>query len=106
MAQDLNQEAIAFLNRPIENSIPYLIVGAVYLKVRDHGRYILKAVLIIAGVRSDGYREILGLSVADQENEGFWRALFEDLKDRGLTGVQLVTSDGHKGIQKAVQEGF
>lgn len=106
MAHSLDQEVKAFLNRPIEASIPYLIVDAVYLKVRDHGRYVSKAVLIIAGVRSDGYRELLGLSVAAQEDEGFWRALFEDLKDRGLTGVQLVTSDGHKGIQKAVQEGF
>ena len=106
MAQDLDQEVTAFLNRPIEDSIPYLIVDAVYLKVRDHGRYVSKAVLIIAGVRSDGYREILGLKVADQEDEGFWRALIEELKDRGLTGVQLVTSDGHKGIQKAVLEGF
>ena len=106
MAQDLDQEVKAFLNRPIEDSIPYLIVDAVYLKVRDHGRYVSKAILIIAGVRNDGYREILGLKVADQEDEGFWRALFEELKDRGLTGVKLVTSDGHKGIQKAVLEGF
>ena len=106
MAQDLDQEVKAFLYRPIEDSIPYLIVDAVYLKVRDNGRYISKAILIIAGVRNDGYREILGLKVADQEDEGFWRALFEELKDRGLTGVQLVTSDGHKGIQKAVLEGF
>jgi len=106
MAQDLDQEVIAFLNRPIENSIPYLIVDAVYLKARNHGRYVSKAILIIAGVRDDGYREILGLKVADQEDEAFWRSLFEELKDRGLTGVQLVTSDGHKGIQKAVLEGF
>jgi putative transposase len=106
MAQDLDQEVIAFLKRPIEDPIPYLIIDAVYLKVRDNGRYVSKAVLIIAGVRSDGYREILGLSVADQEDEGFWRALFEDLKERGLSRVQLVTSDGHKGIQKAVLEGF
>jgi len=106
MASGLDQEVIAFLKRPIEDSFPYLIIDAVYLKTRNNGRYVSKAVLIIAGVRSDGYREILGLSVADQENEEFWRALFEDLKDRGLTGVQLVISDGHKGIQKAVQEGF
>jgi transposase-like protein len=64
------------------------------------------AVLIIAGIREDGYREILGIRVADSENEGFWLSLFDDLKSRGLRGVQLVISDGHEGIQKSVKTSF
>ncbi|MFA5332403.1 MAG: transposase [Methanoregula sp.] len=95
-----------FLNRPIEQPILYLIVDAVYVKVRRHSRYVNTAVLIIAGIREDGYREILGFCVADSENEGFWLSLFEDLKSRGLRGVQLVISDGHEGIQKAVKTSF
>jgi len=106
MAHDLDQGVTEFLERPIDIPIIYLNVDAVYLKVRNHGRYISKAVLIIAGVRNDGYREILGLKVADSEDEAFWRVLFEELKDRGLKGVQMVTSDGHKGIQAAVLEAF
>ena len=52
-------------------------------------------------MRDDGYREILGARITDCENEEFWSGLFKDLKERGLTGVQLVISDGHTGIQKA-----
>jgi transposase-like protein len=106
MAHDLDQGVKEFLERPIEIPIVYLNVDAVYLKVRNHGRYVSKAVLLIAGVRSDGYRELLGLKLADSEDEAFWRALFEELKERGLTGVQIVTSDGHRGIQAAVLEAF
>lgn len=106
MAHELDQSVREFLDRPIEVPIVYLNVDAVYLKVRDHGRYVSKAVLIIAGIRIDGYREILGLKVADREDEAFWRVLFEELKERGLKGVQMVTSDGHKGIQAAVLEAF
>jgi len=106
MAHDLDQGVREFLERPIELPIVYLNVDAVYLKIRNHGRYVSKAVLLIAGVRSDGYREFLGLKLADSEDESFWRALFEELKERGLTGVQMVTSDGHKGIQAAVLEAF
>lgn len=84
----------------------YLIVDAVYVKVRRHSRYVNTAVLIIAGVREDGYREILGVRVADSETEGFWLSLFTDLKSRGLHGVQMVISDGHEGIQKAVTTSF
>lgn len=41
----------------------------------------------------DDYRGFLwARGIADCENEEFWSGLFEDLKGRGLTGVQLVSS--------------
>jgi len=61
---------------------------------------------VIAGVQMDGYREILGARITDCENEMFWSGLFEDLKERGLTGVKRVVSDGHAGIQKAAEAAF
>lgn len=81
-------------------------MDASYYKVRDGARYVTKAVLVVAGVREDGYREILGARVTECENEEFWSGLFEDLKERGLTGVKLVISDGHIGIQKAAEAAF
>jgi putative transposase len=61
---------------------------------------------VVTGVREDGYREILGAKIADSEDEGFWSGLFDELKERGLEGIKLVVSDGHKGIQNAVQAAF
>lgn len=106
MGKVLDEKVNEFLNRPIEQPIVYLIVDAVYVKVRRHSRYVNTAMLIIAGIREDGYREILGVRIADNENEGFWKSLFDDLKARGLHGVQLVISDGHEGIQNAVKTSF
>ena len=65
-----------------------------------------KAFLVITGVREDGYREILGARIADGEDDLFWSGLFEELKERGLSGVKLIVSDGHKGIQKAIEASF
>jgi len=106
MASELDEQVYEFLNRPIEQPITYLIVDATYLKIRNGCRYVNQAVLIIVGVRADGYREILGIKVADKEDEGFWLSLFEDLKNRGLVGTHLVISDGHKGIRNAVIRAF
>ena len=106
IAQDLDEQVKAFLNRPIEQAFPYLFVDASYYKIRDGPRYVSKALLVTAGVRDDGYREILGATIADCENEAFWSGFFDDLKERGLTGVQLVISDGHRGIQTAVSTAF
>jgi transposase-like protein len=106
ISRELDEKVEEFLKRPIERPIEYLFVDASYFKVRTESRYVTKAFLIVTGIRDDGYREILGARIADGEDELFWSGLFQDLKDRGLSGVKLVISDGHKGIQKAVEKSF
>jgi transposase-like protein len=106
IAKELDEKVEEFLKRPIEQEIPYLFVDASYFKVRDGVRYVSKAFLVVTGIRSDGYREILGAKIADGEDELFWTGFFDDLKTRGLKGVHLLISDGHKGIQKAVESSF
>lgn len=106
IAKKLDEDVQKFLNRPIEEPTPFLYIDASYFKVRTDGRYVNKALLIASGIRQDGYREILSAAVADSEDESCWEDLFEGLKARGLRGVKLVISDGHKGIQKAVKECF
>jgi len=106
ISKELDEKVEEFLKRPIEHPIPYLFVDASYFKVRTDSRYVTKAFLVVTGIRDDGYREILGANIADGEDELFWSGLFQDLADRGLSGVKLVISDGHKGIQKAVEKSF
>jgi transposase-like protein len=106
IAKKLDEDVEKFLKRPIEKPTPFLFIDASYFKIRTDGRYINKALLIATAIREDSYREILSAAVADSEDESCWEDLFEDLKTRGLNGVELVISDGHKGIQKAVEKNF
>jgi len=106
ISKELDEKVDEFLKRPIEQEVHYLFVDASYFKVRTESRYVTKAFLVITGVREDGYREILGARIADGEDDLFWSGLFEELKERGLSGVKLIVSDGHKGIQKAIQASF
>lgn len=106
MAQELDEQVEKFLKRPIDCEFPYIFVDATYFKVRDCGSYLNKALLVVVGVRDDGFREILGAKIADCEDELFWSGFFDELINRGLKGVHLVISDGHSGIQKAVQTSF
>ncbi len=71
IAKELDEKVEEFLNRPIEKEVPYLFVDASYYKVRDEvaGRYKTKALLTVAGIGEDGYREILGLKLAESEGE-------------------------------------
>lgn len=104
ITKELDEKVEEFLSKRIEHETPYLLIDATYFKVRDGLHYENKALFIVAGIRDDGYREILGTRLADSEDSMFWGDIFEDLKERGLRGVKLIVSDGHKGIQKAVRE--
>ena len=59
------------------------------------------AVLLAVGVNEDGNREILGVSVSLGEHEVHWRNFLQSLVSRGLSGVELITSDDHSGLKSA-----
>ena len=106
MAKELDAAVHQFLNRPIDDEIAFLIVDASCFMVRDGARYLSKALFVVAGIRADGNREILGAKIADGEDGLLWEGYFDELKARGLHGVKMVISDGHKGIIQAVQHSF
>jgi transposase-like protein len=103
MAKDLDQQVEAFRTRPLDAG-PYTFVAAdaVVLKVREGGRVVGVHALLATGVNADGHREVLGLQVTSAEDGAGWLAFFRDLTARGLTGVQLVTSDAHSGLVAAI----
>lgn len=103
----LDVELIAWRTRSLaDHRWPYLFVDARYEKVRRAGRVVSQGVLIAYGVRDDGFREIVAVQVADTESEATYHELFADLKARGLSGVQLVTSDAHPGLKAAIARHF
>jgi putative transposase len=103
LAVQLDTELAAWRHRPLtETTYPYLSVDARYEHVRQGGRIVSQGVLIVAGVRADGHREIVAVEVADTESEATYHQLCADLKARGLSGVRLVTSDSHAGLQAAI----
>jgi putative transposase len=90
----------AWRNRPLGTLI-YLYLDALYQKVRVDGQIRDAAVLMASGVKPDGKRLILGVSVSLGEQELHWRGFLQSLVDRGLTGVELIISDAHVGLQAA-----
>ncbi len=102
----LDEQVKAFRTRPLAEEYPVLWVDAIYEKIRDNGKVISEAVLVIYGVNLEGKREILAVEPMYEESEGSWGAVFENLKARGLKKVWLVISDAQRGIQAAVRKHF
>jgi len=104
ICQGLDEQVDAFRGRPLEGAYPYLWLDAKVEKVRDSGRVVRKCLVLAYGVHESGYREVIGLDVGECETEAFWRAFLRSLVERGLAGVELVVSDAHAGLKKAIAQ--
>jgi len=103
LAKELDAEVTDFRERSLDGPYRYIWLDAMYPKVREGQRVVGLAVLVAIGVNQQGYREVLGLEVADGEMESAWSIFLESLVKRGLAGVELVVSDAHTGLKAAVR---
>jgi len=99
-AAQLDTELGKWRERPLGEYL-YLFLDAYYEQVREDGQVRHLAILVAVGVTPQGKREILGVSVSLSEHEVHWRSFLESLKQRGLGGIQLITSDDHAGLRAA-----
>jgi len=107
VAAELDEKLESFRARRLDHtSWPYLMIDARYEKVRVEHKVVSQAVLVVMGVDASGRKEILDFGVGDSESEQHWGEVFRRLKDRGLGGVVLVTSDAHCGIRSALTRHF
>ena len=104
ICKKLDEPIKQFRYRPLEKRYPFVMMDAIYIKVREEHRIVSKAVLIALGINTDGHKEILGYSLCDTEKELTWKEFIEELKGRGLHGVDIVISDSHSGLVKAIAE--
>jgi len=107
LAGQLDSELEAWRARRLEaEAYPYVFVDARYEKARVGHRIVSQGVLVVSAVREDGFREIVGITVAATESEATYQELFRSLKAQGLGGVELVVSDDHEGLKAAVFSHF
>ena len=106
VCKDLEKTLEEFRNRPLGRDYPFVEIDATYFKMRENGRIISKAFMIALGTNDEGHREILGFSVYENESAATWTDFLSNLRKRGLTGVLIVTSDAHEGIQNALGKVF
>lgn len=104
-AQLLDEELQSWRTRPL-GKVPYLLLDARYEKVRHGGSVVDSAVLVAVGILPDGKRSVLGVSVSLSEAEVHWREFLASLVERGLHGVEMITSDAHEGLKAARQAVF
>ena len=102
LCEALDAEVERFRHRPLDGQYPDVWLDATFVKARDGGRVVARAVVLAIGVKASGEREVLGLDVGPSEDGAFWHQFLRGLVARGLSGVQLVISDAHGGWTAAI----
>jgi len=93
-------------NRPLTRKYPYLYLDGLYLKRSWGGEVRNIAILVAVGVDEDGFREMVGICEGAKEDQDSWRNFLRHLKQRGLSGVELVISDKCVGLVEILGEFF
>jgi putative transposase len=104
--QELDRQVESFRTRPVARAYPYLVIDALTQNVRQKGRLTTPAAMVVAGITSGGEREVLCVEVDDPQEPLAWRRILGGLRDRGVYGVRLVTSEAYLGIEEAVGATF
>lgn len=107
MCASLDAEVAEFRTRPLDwQRWCYLWLDATWVKCRVDGRSVSQAVVTAIALGEDGRKHFCGVDVLDTESYEDWSAFLANLRSRGMEGVQLVVSDAHGGLRRAVAERF
>ena len=102
----LDEQVAHWRHRPLTGRYVFVLVDAIHLKVRQGASVESVALRVAVGLDEDGQRRILGCELGQSESYVSWLGSFRGLVRRGLTGVEVVTSDAHEGLVKAGRKVF
>lgn len=106
VTDEVLDEVKSWQNRQLEAVYPIMYLDAIRFKVRDTGHVKNKAIYLAIGVTIEGYKEVLGLWIAQTEGAKFWLQVVTELKNRGVTDIFIACVDGLKGFPEAIESVF
>lgn len=98
----VSEEAKDWYSRTLENFYPVVFLDAVHFKVREEGRIQTKAAYVALGISGEGYKDILGIWIGENEGAKFWLKVCNELKNRGVEDILIACIDGLKGFPDAI----
>jgi len=100
------EEVRAWQSRPLDKLYPIVYLDALMVKIRENGQVQSRAIYVAIGVKMDGWKEVLGLWVSDNEGAKFWLQVLTEMRNRGVEDVFIVCIDGLKGFPEAIEAVF
>jgi len=93
-------------NRPLDRKYAIVFMDAIHYNVRQDNAIVKKAVYIAIGVKLNGSKEVLGMWVGGNESAKYWLGVLNEIKNRGVEDIMIVSVDGLTGFGDAIHAVF
>jgi putative transposase len=88
-------------NRPLQTVYTVVFMDAIHYKVKQDGQVVSKAAYMVVGIDLEGYKDVLGMWIGENESSKFWLTVLNELKSRGVEDILIACVDNLKGFSEA-----
>ena len=96
----------AWMNRSLDSHYPIVYIDATYVSTRRMDSVSNEAYYVILGVKEDRTREVLSIVNFPTESASNWLDIFNDIKARGVSEINLFVCDGLTSIENSISQAF
>lgn len=89
-------------NRPLKSCYPFVFMDAIHFNVRSNNKIVKKAAYVIIGIDLEGKKDILSITIGENESSKFWLKELDSLKLRGIKEILIMSVDNLKGFSEAI----
>lgn len=89
-------------NRPLQKIYAAVFLDAIHFKVKQDGQIVNKAAYMVIGIDLDGNKDVLGIWIGENESAKFWLTVLNELKNRGVQDILIVSVDNLTGFSEAI----
>ena len=93
-------------NRPLDRKYAIVFMDAIHYNVRQDNAIVKKAVYVAIGIKLNGSKEVLGMWVGGNESAKYWLGVLNEIKNRGVEDIMIVSVDGLTGFGDAIHAVF
>ena len=95
-----------WLNRRLDAHYPIVYLDATYVATRRNDSVSNEAYYVILGVKEDRTREVLSIVNFPTESASNWLDIFDEIKERGVSEINLFVCDGLSSIENSIAHAF
>lgn len=90
-------------SRRLEDIYPFVYIDAIHFNVKTNGVVGKSAAYVVMGISKTGMKEVLGIYIGESESSKFWLSVLNDIKNRGVKDILVLSSDVLTGIQESIK---
>lgn len=90
-------------SRPLQKTYAIVFLDAIHYKVKQDGMIVNKASYMVIGIDMDVRKDVLGIWIGKNETAKSWLVVLNELKNRGVEDILIISVDNLKGFNEAIQ---